>query len=58
MCFKFQQNCIINEKFDSFEGEAPLKISISIIIGKHMKLLCSKFLQNCTINEEFDFWGG
>ena len=34
------------------------KISISIIIGKHMKTLCLKFHQDRAINEEFYFWGG
>ena len=39
---------------------APIhKISISIIIGKQMKILWFKFHQNSTINKEFEFfWGG
>ena len=31
---------------------------MTIIIGKHMKMLCFRFHPNHTINEEFDFWGG
>ena len=39
--------------------EGPLSlISISIIIGEHIKTLCFKFHQNRAINEEFYFWGG
>ena len=33
-------------------------ISISIIIGEHMKTLCFKFDKNRAVNEEFYFWGG
>jgi len=33
-------------------------MSISIIIGEHMKTLCFKFYQNRAINEKFYFWGG
>ena len=33
-------------------------ISISIIVGEHMKTLSFKFNQNQEIHEEFDFWGG
>ena len=35
-----------------------LKIVISIIIGKRMKMFCFKFQQNRTINEEFDIFEG
>ena len=40
-----------------YQAEPHLKMLISIIIGKHMKMLCFKFHQNCTINEEFYFGG-
>ena len=60
----------INEEFDFFKwaegsggGEGPqadphIWISISIIIGKHMKMWGLKFKQNRTMGEEFDFSRG
>ena len=32
------------------------KGTISIIIGKQIKMLCSKYQQNRNVNEEFDFF--
>ena len=60
LCFKFQHNSTINEKFDFFEGvggqEDPIYKLLSLLL-LNMKILCFKFQQNHTINEDFDFWG-
>ena len=67
--FKFQQNRTINAEFDFGREKGveargpPFENFVSIIIGKHTKMLCFKFQQNHTVDEEFDFfekgeWGG
>ena len=55
-CFKFQQNCIINEEFNFFEEEGGELFLISCILGKHMKTICFKFHQNHIKKEEFAFF--
>ena len=64
--FKFDQNLAKMKSFTfSRVGEGvgerrrpPFLNLISIIIGKHMKMLFFKFQHNRTINEEHDFFQG